>query len=273
MKLLILVVLLSFTLPLITSSLTTEDETSTANHRLEPKDQNSHAQIAMAIAIEHYQRQSESEDEHAAVANIDPNYIIWGFWINAVLVLATLVIAIFAIVQASAAKRGAKAAMLNAQAVIDAERPWLLVSIEAIKESDMPFGVPDMYMVQAFNAGRTPAEIHEGHCAAEKHPVGFVPPENIQDPFIMPMQNLIVSRDSFEIRKIAPETQIGQAEREGRGMDPQMLYVYGKLSYWDTFADRSAPGVGPYVTQWCFWYDPSRKRFFRCADGGYTKNT
>jgi hypothetical protein len=117
------------------------------------------------------------------------------------------------------AESASKAAFLNAQAVINAERPWLLVSIEAISDE------PDMYIVQAFNAGRTPAELHEGHCACEKHSVGFEPSEDFQDPFWLPMQNLIVSGDSFEVRKIAPEAQVGPAERDGQGMDPQMLYV------------------------------------------------
>lgn len=54
---------------------------------------------------------------------------------------------------ADAARDGAKAALLNAQAVINAERPWLLVDVESGKG---PMGGFKIYVK---NKGRTPAMI------------------------------------------------------------------------------------------------------------------
>lgn len=198
------------------------------------------------------------------------NYELWGFWANTVLVLATLIIAIFAIVQASAANRGAKAAILNAQAVISSERPWLLVDIERIVQH-APLGTPDFYRVRAFNTGGTPAELSEGHCSCKLQAAeGFVPPDDLHDPIKAPLKNLIVSGDGFDVAIVTPETA-GSDDDLG-GMAPKIVHVYGKLLYWDMFRDRKAKGVEPYVTQWDFTYNSSKREFFRTS-GPYTKNT
>jgi hypothetical protein len=59
-------------------------------------------------------------------AFLDPqkpfDYTFWGFWVNAALVLGTLVIAVFAVIQALAAKENARAAELNAKALIEGQR-------------------------------------------------------------------------------------------------------------------------------------------------------
>jgi hypothetical protein len=167
---------------------------------------------------------------------------------------------------ATASQNAANAALLNAKALIISERPWLLVSIQESKTS------PDEWIVQARNAGRTPAEIKEGHCVCNKHPVLFTGPSDaLSDPFWLPMQNLIVNKDSFAIRTIAPEAQITQNDRNGFSPAPS-LFVYGWVSYWDTFTDRAAPGAEPAITSWIFRYDSSDKKFHRVA-GAYTKNT
>jgi hypothetical protein len=163
------------------------------------------------------------------------------------------------------AKQAADAAILNAKAVMNSERPWLLVTI------DQRTTAPHIFDVQARNAGRTPAELIDGHCVSKMHPTNFSPPGILDDPFIMPAQNLIVSGDSFTVRVIFLENLPPPEENEGVAGDPQMLYVYGTLRYWDTVVDRNAPGAEPYVTQWCFWYDRQAKRFRRA--GKYARNT
>jgi hypothetical protein len=167
---------------------------------------------------------------------------------------------------AAASQKAADAALLNVKALIISERPWLLVSIEESKTS------PGTWIVQARNAGRTPAEIKEGHCVCKKHPVLFTgPSESLFDPFWLPMQNLVVGGDGFEIRTIMPETQITQDDRDGSSAEPS-LFVYGWVSYWDTFTNRTGPGAEPGITQWLFRYDSARRKFCRCA-GAYAKNS
>jgi len=163
-------------------------------------------------------------------------------------------------------RRSANAAALNAQAVINAERPWVLVNPKPKKDAS------GQYIVGAFNAGRTPAVILDGHCSCDKHSADFVPPENLNDPFDRPKRDLIVSEDSFPIRVIDPESLINQAGREGGGTNQQTVFVYGQLRYWDTFTDRNSPSARPYETWWCFHYDSTNKTFGRCANG-YTRNT
>jgi hypothetical protein len=65
---------------------------------------------------------------------------------------------------AIAARDNATAALLNAKALITSERPWLLISIQK--------KVPGQFVVEGFNAGRTPAQLIEGHCACRKHSIG-----------------------------------------------------------------------------------------------------
>src|SRR5256885_157322 len=59
--------------------------------------------------------------------------------INGVLALATLVLAIYSAKQANAAKANANAALLNAQAIIRTERPWLVVTLMPETESLLLF--------------------------------------------------------------------------------------------------------------------------------------
>ena len=86
------------------------------------------------------------------------------------------------------------------------------------------------------------------------------------------MQDLIVNRDSFPIREINPESSITQADRDGGGSDPQVLFVYGQVRYWDVFTDRNASDAMPYETWWCVWYDSTNKSFRRTANK-YARNT
>jgi hypothetical protein len=162
--------------------------------------------------------------------------------------------------QTAVAQASAEAALLNIKALIISERPGLLVSIEVHPEDSR------MYVVRATNKGNTPAELLEGHCSVGSEPVGFVPPDDIQDPFFAPIQNLTVNGEGFEIRRFAPTSIGNQSDME------RLVVVYGKLLYWDTFTDRRKPGTTPYVTQWCFTYEPNRIMFYRTANA-YTKNT
>jgi hypothetical protein len=166
--------------------------------------------------------------------------------------------------QTIVAQTSANAALQNVKALIVSERPWLLVTIKVHPHD------PSVFIVRAKNKGKTPAELHEGHCACSLEFVGFTPPDNLMDPFLVPLQNLTVQGAGFEIRRIKP-SQFNPQESLG-GMKPKMLFVYGKILYWDTFTDRTTADAKPYVTQWCFTYHFPEIRFFRTANA-YTKNT
>jgi hypothetical protein len=156
----------------------------------------------------------------------------------------------------------AEAAKLNAQAVINSERPWFLVSIQAVKEK------PGTFSVQCFNAGRTPGTIESGECCVSKHPATFVPQEKsiLTDPFILPQRNLIVTRDSFQIREIKPDSLISPEDHEG--IEPKFLFVYGQIRYWGILGDK--PGAPLHGTWWCYIYSGGGQ--FRRAGGGYPRH-
>jgi hypothetical protein len=162
------------------------------------------------------------------------------------------------------ARKAANAALLGAQAVINSERPWLVVDI-VIDENK-----PALYVVRVINKGRTPAEMQEGHCRFTVEKVGgFTPPFNFEGPFIAPLQGLTVSEDSFEICKIDPVFMLEQA---GEAPFPVSVYVYGRITYWDTFTDRTRPDAKAHETRWCFSYQSYTKRWYRSANG-YAKYT
>jgi len=56
--------------------------------------------------------------------------MFWGFWTNFILGLATLVIAIFAVVQAIAARDNADAARLNAEVLMESQRPRIIAEAD-----------------------------------------------------------------------------------------------------------------------------------------------
>jgi hypothetical protein len=87
-----------------------------------------------------------------------------------------------------------------------------------------------------------------------------VPPKELNNPIDRPKQDLILSGGAFLIRVIDPKSSTNQA-------DPQTLFVYGQLRYWDTFTDRKAPAAKPYETWWCLQYDPATKTFVGCENG------
>lgn len=167
--------------------------------------------------------------------------------------------------QTNATRIAADAAVLNAKALINSERPWLLVTIEQRATA------PHIYDVQARNAGRTPAALVDGHCLWKRCPTDFALPDALNDPITIPAQNLIVNGDGFPVRTINLSNPVALPDEEGIGGDPQPPHVYGRLRYWDTFVDRNAPGAKPYVTEWMFWYDQAEHRFR--SDGRYAKNT
>src|SRR5256885_2193171 len=107
--------------------------------------------------------------------------------INGVLALATLVLAIYSAKQANAAKANANAALLNAQAIIRTERPWLVVTL-----------LPDTHSLGLFrclchNQGNTPATIISisAELKCVDLPDNLPKPPPYVSPTVMPDSNLI----------------------------------------------------------------------------------
>jgi hypothetical protein len=173
--------------------------------------------------------------------------------------------------QTKATEDSAKAALLNAQAYINSERPWLVVEIEPIEpdENDTLAAVPVLYRVIARNKGRTPAEMIDGVCGQGAHPIeDQVPNEERMAPFLAPVQSLTMPDDSFQIDIIS----IASHPIDRTTLPVRVLYVYGRIRYWDVFMDRTKEGATPYETRWLLAYEGSKKIWYRSASG-YSRNT
>jgi len=162
---------------------------------------------------------------------------------------------------AIAAKDGAKAAFLNAQAVINVERPWLLESISRSKYSDR------IWSVSIRNAGNTPAKIVDGYWCLSKMSGDFKLPIDHDRYLLLLQSTVMVKEDSFKVE--GPDMRVLHSDARGGFRESpsdrefKFLYFHGNVEYWDMFTDRSAPGVKPHVTQWCYVYNPQADEFNR----------
>jgi hypothetical protein len=173
--------------------------------------------------------------------------------------------------QAEAAKANAEAARLNAQVVLDTERPLIVMSVEPLA------GAPGVFIFKATNKGRTPAEITSGdftfsfNTAPDKLPL---PP--IYRAFVMPSQVLLTQGEGFEVNPAGnnPESMIDKAPemREQTQMSNQFLFFYGRVNYRDVFTKEGRAQVF-YETRWCYNYDVFRRQFIRTGPDEYNRFT
>lgn len=152
----------------------------------------------------------------------------------------------------------AQAALLNAQARIDAERPWLLVTVEPSNS------IHEGFNVMVTNRGRTPAQImatvsqtsiaidetllpktpeYDAKAAAPLYPVILVPGESTAIK--------VFSRDDVPA-VCASDERLKRVENW-----EEKIFVYGKVVYRDLMA-RS--GRQNYETAWCSWYIHGRQK-------------
>jgi hypothetical protein len=168
---------------------------------------------------------------------------------------------------AGAAADSAQAALLNAQALAEAERPWLLVAIEPTP------GVENGFDIKVANRGRSPAKIlsslermifavddahlpatpeyrQEGQAGAPQVPIILVPGESTTI--------LKFCRDDLKLLCQTPERLKRVENWEER------LFLYGKVVYRDliTPADQQL-----HETAWCCWYIHGRQKSGLVLDG------
>jgi hypothetical protein len=160
---------------------------------------------------------------------------------------------------AEATIKSANAASLNAQAVINAERPWMVVA--TFFDEDRP----ELCRFGCRNQGDTPAKIVSVSaeiCFIEKPDDLPVPPD-YSSPVNMPDLTLIVHADSFPIGAgVNPRSVIGGTPHEVLVLTAREFIVYfGNVVYRDTlYPESSAEGL--HETRWCFVYQPGGERMF-----------
>jgi hypothetical protein len=148
----------------------------------------------------------------------------------------------------AAAQASADAALLNAQAVINSERPWIRVKIVLSPDG--------FYGVAAKNTGRTPALIVASSEPQKKvFPVGEALPETptygekrtFNSTLLPDSERTVYWLTESDVRSVEG------FERVVQGSDG--LYIWGVVQYRDTLNRESE---NAHETVWCFRYIPNQ---------------
>jgi hypothetical protein len=215
---------------------------------------------------------------HVTVANPPPTTPIWSLH-EQILWGATLVLVIlgyagimmalstlkkidrqtgYAEAAAEAAAASAQASLLNAQAVINAERPWILISVEPSRSMENSF------TIMATNRGRTPARIIE---SLERTKITIdekrLPrtPVYANEPRSAPFAPIILlPGESTAIKAFCRDDVKGLCDSEERFKRietwEEKVFFYGKVIYRDLISPADSED---HETNWCCWYIHGRQ--------------
>ncbi len=160
---------------------------------------------------------------------------------------------------AKAATETAHAALLQAQTILDAERPWVLVTAEPTR------GVESSFEITATNRGRSPATITSAldeplFAADEEHLPGvpefkkFESAARFVPVILLPGESATLKTFSREDVKALCGSDEKFAAIESWG---ERLFLCGKVEYSDLIA---AAGKGAHETRWCCWCIHGKQR-------------
>jgi hypothetical protein len=132
------------------------DASRATYHHQNTDSQNNPLQSAVLIQLPFgHPYQTQSQHENNLSAKDDERWIRWGVYVNGILVLATLVLAITAVYQAKAAKA-------SVQAVVKSERAWILVEkvgLEYLVPIEVQQNQPNYVSIDFRNYGKTIAKM------------------------------------------------------------------------------------------------------------------
>jgi hypothetical protein len=158
---------------------------------------------------------------------------------------------------ASAASVSAQAALLNVQAMVDSERPWLLITVEP------SLRVENSFTIMATNRGRTPATIV---ATAERVKIVIdethlpTPPE-YGEPGAPRAPIILLPGESAPIKSFSREEGKGICETEETFKRvanwEEKAFIYGKIVYRDLIAPSDKQ---LHETAWCCWYIHGRNK-------------
>ena len=160
---------------------------------------------------------------------------------------------------AKAATETAQAALLQAQTILDAERPWVLVTAEPTR------GVESSFDITATNRGRSPATIvsalDEALFAVDEERLPGVPElkkfesaARFVPVILLPGESATLKTFSRDDVRALCGTDEKFALIESWG---ERLFLCGKVEYHDLIA---AAGNEAHETRWCCWYIHGKQR-------------
>jgi hypothetical protein len=162
-------------------------------------------------------------------------------------------------------KASADAALLNAQALINAERPWIIVTAKRKDDNDV-------FMVYGELQGRTPAKIISGWgnhiivpeiLGERSTAIDNLPDEPPYKPegTEIPYEILAVpGQTPFSIYVFPVYTRIKPNFELWRKIEnfEEVLFLFGRLVYTDTLTKDPDGKPTEHETRWCFKYIPSK---------------
>ncbi len=173
-----------------------------------------------------------------------------------------------ALATAKAAQKGAEAALLNAQAVINTERPWLIAHLKQITEEMIPADGRLRLAWEVKNVGKTPAKLIEADAVAvfnlDAVPLPDVPiygyfPETLENRILVPGDTYSFWAHWYELK----DGRYIRLEKQNIGPRADLMVVFGYVKYRDTFDSTnehisrfcdctfiSGSKVGGHVTNW-----------------------
>jgi hypothetical protein len=160
---------------------------------------------------------------------------------------------------ANAAAETAQAALLHAQAIANAERPWVLVTAEPTR------GVESSFEITATNRGRSPGTITSAFdlvlFAADESLLPRLPdfaPATSGGRFV-PI--ILLPGESATLKTFSREDVRGLCDSDEKfnsiGSWSERIFLCGKVAYNDLI---SPPGKGAHETVWCCWYIHGKQR-------------
>jgi hypothetical protein len=159
---------------------------------------------------------------------------------------------------AQAAADSAKAVLVYAQSQAEADRPWVVVSTEAVP------GAPDKFNIVATNRGRSPARIVSlvDEIASAGDDSKLPPtPVYINEPQPPSGSSILLPGESMGIKSFSREevNSVCETPEHLQLVESwvEKIYLYGNLAYLDL---RSPDGTKSHETSWCCWYIHGRQK-------------
>jgi hypothetical protein len=157
------------------------------------------------------------------------------------------------------AANSAQAALLHAQAVVDSERPWLVVTVEP------SINIKNAFTVLATNRGRTPARIIstlEGiRIAPDEAQLPETPEYNEVSSSAPLVPIILLMGESTTLRSFSRDdaSALPKTQEEVRRLETweDKIFIHGRVTYRDLIAP---PDQQIHTTDWCCWYIHGRQK-------------
>jgi hypothetical protein len=164
----------------------------------------------------------------------------------------------YAEVAADAAAASAQAALLNAQAVIHAERPWILITVEPSRSLENSF------TIVATNRGRTPGTIiataEETSIVMDEKSLPGTPEYKNDKPAPAFAPIILLPGEFTALKQFCRDDVKGLCDSEERYKRietwEEKVFLYGQVIYRDLIAP---PDDQVHETNWCCWYIHGRQ--------------